>query len=220
LVAARSETPFQPPLAMIMGELVYPFTDGAVEAELGFLPFSAPLAAAVVPGVPAWATWTTATPVMGADAPRAGEADPEDDPVEPAPGAAPPPAVGGAVGGTVGGTVGVVEGTVVGAVVVDRGGCVVGVVLGTVVGGTVLAGRVIGEAIAGRLALCTDDVRWVGLLGGHGLPRPSRPGSSARALTCVLGDWWESLGNLPGDLEDSSGRELGGLGLSDECRVT
>jgi hypothetical protein len=160
LVAARSETPFQPPLAMIMGELVYPLTEGAVEAEVGFLLFAAPLAAAFVPGVPAWATWTTATPVMGADAPKAGEADPEDDPVEPEPGgAAPPPADGGAVGGAVGGTAGVVEGTVVGAVVVDRGGCVVGGVLGTVVVGTVLVGRVIGEAIAGRLALCTDDVR-------------------------------------------------------------
>jgi hypothetical protein len=62
----------------------------------------------------------------------------------------PLPAVGGAVGGTVGGAVGVVVGGTVATVVVERGGWVVGVVRGTVVVGTVLAGRVIGEAMEDR----------------------------------------------------------------------
>jgi hypothetical protein len=51
------------------------------------------------------------------------------------------------IGGTVDGEMGWVVGGAVGAVVVERGGWVVGVVRGTVVLGTVLAGRVIGEAM-------------------------------------------------------------------------
>jgi hypothetical protein len=127
LVAARRESPFQPPLAKTMGSWNTPPTEGAAVAEVVFLPF-APLAAAVVLGAGAWATWTTATPVIDAEPPRAGEeAEPE---VVEGGGAEAPVAT---VGGIVGGAVGVVAGTVVGAVVVDGGGCVVGVVLGTVV---------------------------------------------------------------------------------------
>jgi MFS family permease len=135
-----------------MGSSNTPPTEGAVEAEVVLLPF-APLGAAVVVGAGAGATWTTATPVMAADPPRAGEVDPEDETVATDGGGEGVPLA--TVGGTVGGTVGVVWGTVVGAVVVDRGGWVVVVVLGTVLG-MVLAGRVIGEAMSSRAALWKD----------------------------------------------------------------
>jgi hypothetical protein len=186
-----------------MGSAVTPFTEGAAEAE-AVLPF-APLAA-VVEGVGVWATWiTSATPVMGAAPPRAGEVDPEDDPVGPEePGGGEPlPTVGGTVGGAVGGTVGVV----VGAVVVDGGGCVVGGVLGTVVVGPVPAGRVIGEAMSGRRAFW-KEVR-CGLLGAHTLlwPRPCPfELESSRSWRELCGGW----GEFRGALGESYDRELDG----------